>query len=115
MLQIGRAIRIIREAKGFRQNQVAKAARISTGFLSLLESGARDPSLRVLRSVAVALDVPVEALLILGQPVDTKLELTDLKAKEFTDCIRRMSELEERLRTHRSDGSRDASSGPKAG
>ncbi|WP_066373911.1 helix-turn-helix domain-containing protein [Herbidospora mongoliensis] len=48
---------------GLDQEEMAKRARISWPYLSLLESGKRSPSVKVLHRLAAALDCPVEDLL----------------------------------------------------
>jgi transcriptional regulator with XRE-family HTH domain len=68
MIGIGRAIRIIREAKGLRMTQLAQMADVSIPFLSLVEAGAREPSLAAMEKVASALGIPAEALVILARP-----------------------------------------------
>jgi len=97
-LDIGSAIRIVREAKGMKLGSLAKAAGLSAPFLSLVESGAREPSLAALRRVAEALAVPVEALLVLAQPPGGKLNTSSAKANSLAESIRQLADAEERLR-----------------
>ena len=108
MLDLGKSIRIVRNAKGIRQSRLAKEAGISPAMLSLLEGGEREPSLRVLRALATALDVPPEALIVLAQPVETKLKLTDERAEGLARCIRKMVDIEDQLRASLETGSTDA-------
>ena len=63
--QIGVTIRKLRETRGWTQEQLAKKARVSQSYLSLLESGERGqaPSVRIALRLARALDVEVEKLL----------------------------------------------------
>jgi transcriptional regulator with XRE-family HTH domain len=63
--RIGMTIRKLREARGWTQEQLAKKARVSQSYLSLLESGERGkaPSIRIALRLAQALDVNVEKLL----------------------------------------------------
>ena len=54
----------LRDAKGMTQEQLAKHAKVSRGYLADLEAGHRkNPSVPVLRRIAKALDVPVGRLL----------------------------------------------------
>lgn len=55
---IGKTIRVLRIAAGKKQKDLAAAVRIQPNSLSLIESGKREPSLSLLRSIANALDVP---------------------------------------------------------
>jgi len=57
-------IKKLREAKGLTQEQVAKQAKVTKNYITMLERGARkSPSLPVLRRIAKALGVPPSALL----------------------------------------------------
>ena len=57
------AIRRLREARGMNQRELAKKARVTAGYIALLELGQRRPSLGVLGRLAKALGVPVTELL----------------------------------------------------
>ena len=62
-LHLGRRVRNLREMRGLGLNELARAARISPGYLSQLESGQRaNPSIEVLQRLARALDVTVQYL-----------------------------------------------------
>ena len=63
VLRLGARIRELRKARGLTLVQLAAATELSHPFLSQLERGMHEPSVRVLRSVAAALDVSVETLL----------------------------------------------------
>ena len=57
-------LRRTREAKGVSQYALAKKARVSQGYISALEAGAkRSPGVDVLQRLAKALGVPVTELL----------------------------------------------------
>jgi transcriptional regulator with XRE-family HTH domain len=53
---------------------LAQKAGLSVSYLSLLESGKREPSLQAMRDIAQALGIPLFALLALAMPLE------DLKA-----------------------------------
>ena len=54
----------LRDSKGMTQEQLAKRAKVSRGYLADLEAGHRaNPSILVLRRLAKALNVPVTELL----------------------------------------------------
>lgn len=98
MVELGKAIRIVREAKGLRLNRLAEAAGVSTPFLSLIESGGRQASLRVLRSIAKALDVPSEVLILLCVGSDSTLRTTDQASVRLQESIRKLADAEDDLR-----------------
>ncbi len=54
---VGANIRILREAKGLPQDELAHLADIHTTYLSGIENGKRNISLRVLERLASALSV----------------------------------------------------------
>lgn len=61
---LGARIRRNRESAGLTQEQLAKQARIGRVTLTRLEKGEQTPRFATLTSIAQALDVPVNALLI---------------------------------------------------
>ena len=61
---LGARIRRNRESAGLTQEQLAKQARIGRVTLTRLENGEQTPRFATLSSIAQALDVPVNALLI---------------------------------------------------
>src|ERR1700722_6176890 len=56
---LGRKLRLRRAIKRFSLQQVAERADISVGLLSQIERGITTPSLRSLRQICTALDMPV--------------------------------------------------------
>jgi len=61
-MNIGRTIRLLRDAAGLRQKELAERLGVSQNYLSLLENNKREPSPRLLRRLADVLDVPVSLL-----------------------------------------------------
>lgn len=59
---IGHVIRVLRTAAGIRQKDMAGQAGINPNYLSLVESGKREPSVTVLRAIAKVLNVPISML-----------------------------------------------------
>ena len=72
MMNYGRAIRIVRAAKGLSQKALAARTKLDPSFISLLESGGRSPSAETLAALAEGLKVPVHLLALLAS---TKREL----------------------------------------
>lgn len=62
-MNIGKIIAKRRKDKNFNQEQLAEAAEISQSYISRIEQGKEKPSLELLERIAVALDVPVVALM----------------------------------------------------
>jgi transcriptional regulator with XRE-family HTH domain len=59
-------LRTQREAAGLTLRELAERADVSNAYLSQLERGLHEPSIRVLSAVAVALDISGETLLALA-------------------------------------------------
>ena len=61
---IGDTLRAERTEKGLTLKQVAEGAHVSVSYLAEIERGEKDPSSRVLESIARGLDVELSELLI---------------------------------------------------
>src|SRR5271167_1632323 len=60
---VGREVRKNRAKRGMTRRQLAQASETSERYLAQIESGAGNPSVSVLRAIALALDLPVVTLL----------------------------------------------------
>ena len=58
----GRRVRQLRHRRGITQEELAHRAGIHTTYLSGIERGVRNPSLKNIRAIAIALAVPVVEL-----------------------------------------------------
>lgn len=65
-MQYGRAIRFVRSAKSVSQTKLARDSGLTPGYISLIESGQRAPSLGALESMAKALAVPLYLVMLLA-------------------------------------------------
>lgn len=99
MLELGRSIRIVREAKGMSLSVLAGKGGVSVPFLSLVENGKRQPSLVVLRRLAAALAIPPEVLIILAQPPEGCLRSGDPESQSLVAAIQKMLLVEKELRS----------------
>ena len=95
---IGKAIKIIREAKGSSLRNLAAQAKVSTPYLSLLESGKRNPSLDVVKRLAVALDIPLEVMLLIAAGENTTLRSDNDLAGRLMSIINKMELYEQRIK-----------------
>lgn len=80
MIQLGTTIRNLRNLKEMRQADLARAVGITESFVSHIESGKKEPSPRVARSIAEALGVPIELLLWLAMEEPDGLNDTERTA-----------------------------------
>ena len=97
-MNIGRAIRILRETNQVRLGDLAKEARLSVSMLSMIENGQREPSLGALRRLAGGLGVPMDVLLSVVQPGEGTLASSDQRAGKFAAAMRRLERVEEEIR-----------------
>ncbi|CAN5755288.1 MAG: helix-turn-helix transcriptional regulator [Rubrobacter sp.] len=61
---IGETLRAERTERGLTLKQVAEGAHVSVSYLAEIERGEKDPSSRVLESIAGGLEVEVSGLLV---------------------------------------------------
>ncbi len=65
-LNYGKAIRVVRTARGYTQQQLAEKIQRDASYISMIETGRRLPSLLVLEDIAKALSMPLYLMLLLG-------------------------------------------------
>lgn len=63
-MNIARSIRLTRLARGVSQQDLASATGISQSYLSLLESGRKEPSLAMIRTLAEGLDISEDLIFL---------------------------------------------------
>jgi XRE family transcriptional regulator, fatty acid utilization regulator len=84
----GRAFRIIRAAFGLRQSELAERMPVTASQLSLIESGKRQPSLRVVNGLAVGVPTALISLLA-ASPNEVESKSSD----EVSDLARALLRL----------------------
>jgi transcriptional regulator with XRE-family HTH domain len=84
-MDYGRAIRIVRTARGWSQAKLADRLSVGTSHVSLLEAGKRQPSVQLLAELATALIVPPHLLTLLAS------ESTDIEDPNNADEIARLA------------------------
>ncbi len=71
-MDYGRALRVARALTGIQQQDLARLAGIDPSYISLIEQGKRTPSLRAVRKLSGALEIPVHLFTFLAmQPEDS--------------------------------------------
>jgi XRE family aerobic/anaerobic benzoate catabolism transcriptional regulator len=65
--RLGNAVRIARTRRDMTRKVLAEQSGVSERFLAQLETGTGNASVLVLRKIAAALDIPIDALLAMGQ------------------------------------------------
>jgi len=74
-MKIGHALKVCRSAKHLSLDQLADTAKLSQSYLSMIESGKREPTLSSVEKIAKALEVPIPILLFLAAEKDELLGL----------------------------------------
>lgn len=97
-MNVGRAIRLLRETNEIRLGDLAKKAELSVSMLSMIESGKREPSLGALRRLATSLSIPLDVLLAVTQPGEGTLTSSDERATGFVAVLQRVEKIEEEIR-----------------
>ena len=72
---LGRNVRRLRHTRGMSQEQLAFEAGMKRAYLSDLERGTRNPSVRALARLAAALGVNAGELLLVEQSIDQPTQL----------------------------------------
>jgi transcriptional regulator with XRE-family HTH domain len=65
-MNLAKAVRTARAARGLSQKQLADLANLDPSYVSLLEAGKRNPSISIVESIAKAMGVPVAVLMLFG-------------------------------------------------
>ena len=94
----GKAIRLIRTARGLSQDALAKKARLDQSHISLIERDQREASMSVLEEIARALRVPLYLIILLGSGPEelrgAKEEQTQAMGKELLRLLLHAEEQE---------------------
>ena len=69
-MNLGTAIRMCRTRRGLSQKELASRAQCSLSYLSLIENDQRDPTLSVVKNIAIGLKVPLNILFFLAAAKD---------------------------------------------
>jgi len=84
--RLGEFLRAQRQLAGLSLRQLAELARVSNPYLSQVERGLHEPSLRVLTSLAQALGIPPHHLLAqAGVQDDTQAASSDVESAVASD------------------------------
>lgn len=97
-LSLGKAIKIIREAKGMSLGSIASESQLSVPYLSLVENDKRKPSLDVIERLAHTLGIPVEPLILIGSKQNIALHSTNDSINRFINLLNKFDDLEKELK-----------------
>ena len=94
-MQLGSTIKKIRTIRAFTLDVLAEETGLSKGYLSLVESGQREPSLGSVESISKALDIPIEILVLMAARSDEFDELTEGSLSKLKDFVWKLVEPDE--------------------
>ena len=93
-MHIGKVIKLIRTTREMKQKDLAQQVGISQNYLSLIETGRKEPRLSVVRKIAEQFDVPLSYVFLLasGDLGDVNEEERKLLA-ELKSLMQRIEQL----------------------
>jgi transcriptional regulator with XRE-family HTH domain len=89
-MNYGKAIKILRSARNFEQQELAKKAGLDSSYISLIEKGKRNPSSQAVEKITKSLSIPKHLLLLLAS--DEK-DLRKVSKKESSMIGRQLLEI----------------------
>jgi transcriptional regulator with XRE-family HTH domain len=80
-MKLGRAIKLIRTSSGLKQKDIAAKLGVTSNYISLVESGNREPSVSLLKKLATILGVPVGLFFLWDgdDPASSKTNIDQLR------------------------------------
>ena len=72
MLNIGLAMKKCRDAKNLTLQEMAEKSGLTKSYLSRIENSQRDPTISALEKISLALDIPLNLLILLSEDEDDK-------------------------------------------
>lgn len=73
-MNIGNAIKELRQQKGFKQADFAVKCGLSQSYLSSIEKGRKDPTISVLKQIAGTLSIPTPVLVFFAIDIEDVAE-----------------------------------------
>ncbi len=67
MLNIGLAMKQCRDAKNLTLQEMAEKSGLTKSYLSRIENSQRDPTISALEKISLALDIPLNILILLSE------------------------------------------------
>lgn len=89
-MDIGKTIKDLRLKKGFNQGEFALKCGLSQPYLSLIEKGRKEPTLGLLKEIAINLSIPTPVLVFLSLDKD---DVDDSKKDAFAFLENTMKDL----------------------
>ena len=92
-MNIGQAIRKIRNEKGIKQKFIAEKAGMSNEYLSNIESGTKTPTISALTNICNALEISVAYLLLIAVEDNISEDVPKEKIEDLKDILKTVKPL----------------------
>jgi transcriptional regulator with XRE-family HTH domain len=89
-MNIGSALKICRAAKSLSLREVAAQSQLSVSYLSLIEAGKRDPSMKIVQAIAQAMQVPTPIVMFLAADANELVGIERSEIERFSDLALRV-------------------------
>jgi len=97
-MKYGKAIRVVRTARGVTQKGLAERASLDQSHISMIERGVREPSVATLEAVSVALGVPLYLLILLASETEDLKGISEEQAgvigRQLLEIVVHASEIQ---------------------
>ncbi len=90
-MTLGQSIKLMRSSAGVKQHQLAEKLGVSANYISMLESGKREPSISFLRKLSTELAVPV-GVFFLWQEFNNR-GVSGANLEKFRDVLARLEAM----------------------
>ncbi|MBL7136499.1 MAG: helix-turn-helix transcriptional regulator [Candidatus Marinimicrobia bacterium] len=91
-MEIGQAIKKLREEKGFKQKELSDSCNITQTYLSLIENGKKKPNVNLIENIGKNLGIPIQVILFQSLTEndvdDSKKEIFRLMSPTINEFIR---------------------------
>ncbi len=78
MLDIGSAIKLCREARKLTLQDLSDRTNLNKSYLSRIENNQRDPTITALEKISLALNVPLNIIILLSENEEKNDEFSDI-------------------------------------
>ena len=86
-MQLGHALKVCRSAKNYSLRELAVRSGFSQSYLSMLETGNRDPKLSTVEQIADALGVPFAILVFMAADTDEIRGLDEASNERLSSAV----------------------------
>jgi transcriptional regulator with XRE-family HTH domain len=82
-----KAVRVARSLADLSQSELARLSGVERSYLSMIESGSRQPSTKTLEKISKSLDIPFHIFTVLGLGQDSELSLNQRDMQSLAEHL----------------------------